>query len=349
MKDSHDDAPKPAALTAQERAAKAHGLPREVWSLFDRYVHGQTDRRGFLEGAAKFAVAGMTAAGMLDLLTPRFAEAQKVPAEDARIAARYVELASPNGYGTARAYLVKPASASAKLPVVVVAHENRGLNPHIEDIARRLALEGFIALAPDALFPLGGYPDDEDRARTLFTQLDQAKTHQDFLAAAEYARTLPEGTGAVGAVGFCYGGEIANFLAANVPTLRAAAPYYGAPAELAKVPQIRAELQLHFASRDARINDMFPPYEAALKAAGVTYEAFTYPDTDHGFNNDTTPRFDQAAADLAWSRTLALFRRTLADAPAVGDAGSAAPAGGDAGAAADGTKGAGSGGGGCNR
>ena len=322
MTESND--PKRSRGPANEsdaRAAQARRLPAEVWSLFDRYVHGQTDRRGFLEGAAKFAFAGMTAAGMLDLLSPRFAEAQKVPPADARLKAEYVVFDSPSGYGKARGYLVRPANASGKLPAVLVVHENRGLNPHIEDIARRVALENFVAFAPDALFPLGGYPGTEDAARALFTQLDQTKTREDFVAAAAYVRGLPDATGALGAVGFCYGGEIVNRLATKVPELRAGAPFYGTPPDLALVPNIKAELQLHFAANDARVNDAWPAYEAALKAANVKYEAFTYAGTEHGFNNDTTPRFNAEAAGQAWERTIALFNRTLRETGSAGGAG----------------------------
>jgi carboxymethylenebutenolidase len=221
-----------------------------------------------------------------------------------------VEIASP-GYGKVRAYKVQPTQPKGKLPVVLVVHENRGLNPHIEDIARRIALENFIAVAPDALFPLGGYPDNEDAARELFGKLDQSKTQQDFIAAAEYLKKLPEGNGKLGVVGFCYGGGVANFLATRVPALNAVVPFYGMAPALEDVPKIKAPLLLHFASTDERINASWPPFEAALKAAGVKYEAFTYPGTQHGFNNDTTPRYEEAAAKLAWGRTMEFFRKQL--------------------------------------
>jgi carboxymethylenebutenolidase len=290
---------------------KASDFPPEVLSLFDKYVHNVIDRRGFLEGAAKFAAGGLTAAAFLEALSPRFAEAQQVAKTDPRIKAESVEFPSPQGYGKGRGYLVMPAKAAAKLPAILVVHENRGLNPHIEDVARRLALEGFIAFAPDALFPLGGYPGDEDKGRELFTKLDQTKTREDFVAAAGFLRARPHTNGKVGVVGFCYGGGIANFLATRLPDLNAAVPFYGIAPSLDKVSAIKAPLQLHFADTDERINASWPPYEAALKAAGIKYEAFHYPGTQHGFNNDTTPRYDPAAAKLAWQRTVTFFGRTL--------------------------------------
>jgi carboxymethylenebutenolidase len=284
----------------------------EVLRLFDQYVHGQTSRRGFLSGASTYAaLSGATAIELLDALNPRFAAAQKVSPADPRIKTEYVEIDSPLGYGKVRGLLARPAKAEGKLPVILVIHENRGLNPHIEDIARRLAVDNFIAFAPDALFPLGGYPGDEDRARELFPKLDQAKTREDFIAAANFARSLPDGNGKLGAVGFCYGGGIVNFLAVSLPNLAAGAPFYGAPPPLEKVPDIKAELSLQFAGKDDRINAGWPGYEAALQKAGVKYEAYVYPGVEHGFNNDTTPRFDEAAAKLAWERTLALFNRVL--------------------------------------
>lgn len=283
----------------------------DVLKLFDKYVHGAIDRRGFLDGAAKFAVAGVTAAGLLDALSPRFAAAQKVPPTDARLHAEYVELDSPQGYGKVRGYLVRPSKPAGKLPAVLVVHENRGLNPHIEDVTRRVALENFLAFAPDALFAVGGYPGDEDKARELFKQLDQTKTREDFVAAANGLKGHPSSTGKLGVTGFCYGGGIANFLATRLPELRAAVPFYGTAPDSDQVSKIKARLLIHFAEQDERVNATWPAYEAALKAAGVKYEVFTYPGTQHGFNNDTTPRFDEAAAKLAWQRTIALFNATL--------------------------------------
>jgi carboxymethylenebutenolidase len=289
----------------------AHDFDQELLILFDAYVHGDIDRRGFLDKAARFAVGGVTAAMLLDQLNPRFAEAQVVRPDDPRIKGAHVEYPSPKGYGTMRGYLVQPAKASGRLPGVLVVHENRGLNPHIEDIARRLALENFVAFAPDALFPLGGYPGDEDKARELFPKLDQAKTREDFIAAVAWLKARPEVNGRVGAVGFCYGGGIANMLATRVPDLGAAVPFYGSAPPLEDVPKIKAPLLIHSAEQDPRINASWPDYEAALKAANVPYERHLYPGTQHGFNNDTTPRYDAAAAKLAWERTLAFLGKHL--------------------------------------
>ena len=283
----------------------------EVLSLFDKYVHGIIPRREFLKSAAKFAVAGLTAEALLETLSPQFAEAQQVAADDARLKTSYVEIPSPQGYGNARGYLAKPAKVAGKLPTVLVVHENRGLNPHIEDIARRLALENFIAFAPDALFPLGGYPGSEDKARELFQKLEQDKTRNDFIAAAGYLRALPAGNGKVGVVGFCYGGGIANFLATRLPDLGAAVPFYGGQPTAEDTAKIKAPLLIHYAGSDERVNAGWPAYEAALKAAGVRYEAHIYPGVQHGFNNDTTPRYDEAAAKLAWQRTVAFFNQHL--------------------------------------
>jgi carboxymethylenebutenolidase len=284
----------------------------ELWCLFDQYVHGDIDRRGFLDRAARFAAAsGTTAAALLAALSPDFVRAQKVAPTDTRLKTGFVEFASPAGHGQARAYVARPAAATGPLPSVLVVHENRGLNPHIEDITRRLALDNFIAVAPDALFTLGGYPGDEDAARALFAKVDQAKAREDFVAAAGWARGVAGGSGKLGAVGFCYGGGMVNFLATRVPELLSGAPFYGAPAPADAVGRIQAELSIVFAENDERINAAWPAYEAALKGAGVHFEAFKYPGTQHGFNNDTTPRYDAAAAAKAWSRTLALFNRTL--------------------------------------
>ena len=283
----------------------------EVLQLFDKYVHGIIPRREFLTRAGQYAVAGVTAEGLLNALSPRFAEAQEVQHSDPRIQARYVEYPSPKGYGTLRGYLVQPAGAKGRLPTVLVVHENRGLNPHIEDIARRLALDGFIAFAPDALFPLGGYPGDEDKARELFPKLDQTKTREDFIAAVAILKSLPQGNGKVGVTGFCYGGGISNFLATRIPDLAAAVPFYGAQPPVEEVAKIKAPLLVHYASDDERINAGWPKFEAALKAAGVRHQIYFYPDTLHGFNNNTTPRYQPAAAKLAWQRTVDFFRTHL--------------------------------------
>jgi carboxymethylenebutenolidase len=289
----------------------AHDFDQELLILFDAYVHGDIDRRGFLDKAARFAVGGVTAAMLLDQLNPTFAEAQVVSPEDKRLKAEHIEYPSPQGYGTMRGYFVRPASPSGKLPGVLVVHENRGLNPHIEDIARRLALENFVAFAPDALFPLGGYPGSEDEARALFPKLDQAKTREDFIAAAGWLKARPECTGKYGAVGFCYGGGVVNMLATRLPDLGAAVPFYGSAPPTEDVARIKAPLMVQSAEVDERINASWPAYEAALKAAGVRHERHLYPGTQHGFNNDTTPRFDAAAAKLAWQRTIEFLNKNL--------------------------------------
>ncbi|HET9978392.1 MAG TPA: dienelactone hydrolase family protein [Burkholderiaceae bacterium] len=284
----------------------------EVLKLFDQYVHGALDRRGFLDQAARYAAAGgPTAAALLAALSPDFAYGQKVPPADARIKTERVAIASPAGHGTINALVARPANATGTLPVVLVIHENRGLNPHIEDIARRLAVDNFIAVAPDLLTSQGGYPGDEDKAREAFAKIDQAKAREDWIAAATYARTVTGGNGKLGAVGFCYGGGIVNLLATRMPELAAGVPFYGAAAPTADVPRIKAELYIVYAENDERINAMWPAYEAALKAAGTKYTAQIFPGTGHGFNNDTTPRYDDKAAREAWGKTLALFNRTM--------------------------------------
>ncbi|MEO7270859.1 MAG: dienelactone hydrolase family protein [Vicinamibacterales bacterium] len=289
----------------------AHDFDQELLILFDAYVHGALDRRGFLEKAAKFAVGGVTAVMLLDQLSPKFLSAQVVKPEDPRITVQYVEYDSPKGYGKMRGYLAQPAKASGKLPAVLVIHENRGLNPHIEDIARRLALDNFVAFAPDALFPLGGYPGDEEKAREVFPKLDQAKTREDFVTATAWLKARPETNGKIGAVGFCYGGGMVNFLATRVPEMAAGVAFYGSAPNLEDVPKIKAALLIQSAEVDERINASWPAYETALKAANVRVERHVYPGTQHGFNNDTTPRFDAAAAKLAWERTVALFNQSL--------------------------------------
>ena len=289
----------------------AHDFDQDLLILFDAYVHGALDRRGFLDKAAKYAVGGVTAAMLLDQLSPKFAEAQVVRPEDNRIKAEHVEYASPKGYGTMRGYFVRPANPSGKLPGILVIHENRGLNPHIEDIARRLALDNFVVFAPDALFPLGGYPGDEDKAREVFPKLDQAKTREDFIAAAAWLKARPECTGRYGAVGFCYGGGMVNFLATQLPDLGAGVPFYGSSPATADVAKVKAPMLIQSAAVDERINASWPEYEGALKAAGVSFERHLYPGTQHGFNNDTTPRYDAAAAKLAWQRTLDFFNKHL--------------------------------------
>jgi carboxymethylenebutenolidase len=286
-------------------------IPDQAWPLFDRYVHGDLSRRGFLEQAATFAGGPAGAAALLAALSPNFAAAQQVKPDDARLATRRLAFPSPEGNGQINGYLAKPAGATGKLPAVLVVHENRGLNPHIEDIARRVALAGYVAYAPDALTPLGGYPGTEDDARALFAKLDPAKARADIVAAARGLLTLADTNGKLGVVGFCWGGSLSNHVATQVPELAVAVPFYGGAPAADDVPRIKARLLIHFAANDERINAAWPAYEAALKAAGVRYEAHTYPGTQHGFNNDTTPRYDPAAAQLAWERTLAAFKSAL--------------------------------------
>ena len=290
---------------------KASDFDPEVLKLFDAYVHGGIDRRGFLEKASKYAVGGVTAAMLLDQLNPRFAEAQQVAKDDKRLTAEYLPFPSPQGNAKTRGYFVRPSGAKGKLPGVLVVHENRGLNPHIEDVARRLALDSFVAFAPDALAPLGGYPGDEDAARQLFAKLDQAKAREDFVAAAAFLKSRSDCTGKIGVVGFCWGGGMANMLATRLPDLGAAVPFYGNQPTAEDAAKIKAPLLIHYAENDERINAGWPAYEAALKANHVPYAMHTYPGTQHGFNNDTTPRYDEAAAKLAWQRTIDFFNKHL--------------------------------------
>ena len=291
---------------------KASDFPQELLNLFDRYVHGEIDRRAFLEGAQKFAVGGLTATAIWESLRPNYAWAQQVPTTDARIQVETVTVQSPQGNGTIKGHFAKPANAKGKLPVVLVVHENRGLNPYIEDVARRLGTANFIAFAPDGLTSVGGFPGDNEKGGQLFATVDRAKMSEDFIAAARYLKTLPEGNGKVGVVGFCFGGGVANTLAVRMGAdLAAAAPFYGAMPPATEVPKIKAALSIHLAGLDARINAQLPAFEEALKANHVTYEAFTYEGANHGFHNDTTPRYDEAAAKLAWQRTLAHFNKYL--------------------------------------
>lgn len=289
----------------------ANDFHPEVLRLFDSYVHGYLSRNDFVDSAAKFATGTATGLTILEALSPKFSQSMQIQPMDQRVEASYVELPSPAGYGRVRGYLVKPAKPHGKLPGVLVVHENRGLNPHIEDIARRVALENFIAFAPDALFTLGGYPGDEDKARELFSTLDRATVNLDFLAAAEYFRSMPEINGKYGATGFCFGGGTVNFLATRLPDLGAAVPFYGNAPVTAEVPKIKAPLLIHYADTDERVNAQWAGYEAALNAAGIDYQMYRYPGTQHGFNNDTTPRYDAEAATLAWRRTIAFFNLHL--------------------------------------
>ena len=290
---------------------KASDFAPEVLKLFDGYVHGMLNRRQFLDGAAKFAIGGFTAAAMLESLKPNYAFAQQVAKGDARIKTEYLTYPSPQGSGTMRGYYARPANAGGKLPGVVVIHENRGLNPYIEDVARRLAVANFVAFAPDALTPVGGYPGDEDKARELFAKQDAGKRTEDLVAAAGYLKSRTECTGKIGAVGFCFGGTIANTMAVRIPDLGAAVPFYGDQPAAADVTKIKAPLLIHYAALDDRVNAGWPAYEAALKANGVRYEMYMYPGTNHGFHNDTTPRYDDAAAKLAWQRTVDFFNKNV--------------------------------------
>ena len=288
----------------------AADFPPEVLRLFDGYVHGQITRREFLDRAARYATAGVTATAMLQMLAPNFAWAQQVPKDDARIKAGYQEYPSPNGSGTMRGYLATPAKGMATGCIVVI-HENRGLSPYIEDVARRLAVEGYVALAPDALFPAGGYPGDEDKARDMFANLDMAKTREDLIAAVPYLKSRRDCNGKVASIGFCFGGGIANVMAVRFPDLAGAVPYYGPQPKAEDAAKIRAPILAHYAGEDQWVNAGIPAFESALKANGVKYEMHTYPGTQHGFHNDTTPRYDEAAAKLSWSRSLAFFKQNL--------------------------------------
>ena len=287
-------------------------LDPEVWKLFDRYVHGLIDRRGFLDGAGKYAVGGMTAVGILEALSPRYAEAQQVAPNDPRIRTERIDVKSPQGYGMIRALLARPANSAGKLPAVIVIHENRGLNPHIEDVVRRAAVAGFMAIGPDALTSLGGYPGTDEKGVEMQRTLEQPKMMADFVATARYVQTRPDSTGRLGAVGFCFGGGVVNNLAVQLGAdLHAGVPFYGGAPRAEDVPKITAPLLVTYAEDYERINAMWPAYEAALKANRVAYQMFTYPGTQHGFHNDTTPRFNKDQAAIAWKRTLDHFNKYL--------------------------------------
>ena len=290
---------------------KATDFDQNLLNLFDRYVHGLITRREFLDGASKFAGAGVSAAAILESLNPMYAEAQQVAEEDPRLKTESIDYPSPQGSGTMRGYLARPADSRGNLPGVVVIHENRGLNPHIKDVTRRTGLAGFLALGPDALTPLGGYPGNDDDGRVLQRQLDRGKMTEDFVAAVTYLKSHPECSGRIGVVGFCFGGGMANTLAVRIPDLACAVPFYGGQAAAEDVPKIQAPLLLHYAGLDERINAGWPTYEAALKANGTTYTAHMYDGVNHGFHNDTTPRYGQDAATLAWQRTIDFFNQNL--------------------------------------
>ena len=293
------------------RRMTAEDFDQELLDLYDFYAHGKISKREFLDGAARFAVGGLTAAALLNMLSPNYALAEQVSFNDPDILPEYVMYPSPNGHGEVRGYLVTPTGAEGPLPAVVVIHENRGLNPYIEDVARRLAKAGFIALAPDGLTSVGGYPGNDAEGRELQQTVDSTKLMNDFFAAYEWLAAHEATTGKVGCVGFCYGGGVCNALAVAYPELNASVPFYGRQANAADVPKIEAPLLLHYAELDERINEGWPEYEAALKEHGKTYTAHIYPGVNHGFHNDSTPRYDEAAAELAWERTLAFFNEHL--------------------------------------
>jgi carboxymethylenebutenolidase len=289
---------------------QASDFDQELLDLYDAYAHNQIDRRQFMDRASKFAVGGVTVAALLDMLSPRYALANQVEAMDPRIKGEFIEYDSPNGYGSIRGYHVRPAEGGARGSVVVV-HENRGLNPYIEDVARRVAVIGFNALAPDGLTPLGGYPGNDDEGRAMQAKLDRGKLMEDFIAAFHRLKDDPDSNGKIGVVGFCYGGGVANAMAVRLPELAAAVPFYGAQPTATDVPKINAPLLLHYAGLDKRITGGWPAYEEALKANNKEYTAYIYPDVNHGFHNDTTPRYDKSAAELAWSRTADFFKAKL--------------------------------------
>ncbi len=298
---------------AAQRPVTQLEIDQRVYDLYDEYCHGRIDRREFLSRASAIAVAGGLGLAMAQALLPRYARAQTISFTDSRIKATYVNYPSPGGNsGTMRGYLVQPAG-TGPFPAVLVIHENRGLKPYIEDVARRAATEGFLALAPDGLAPAGGYPGNDDDGRALQAGLDQAKLRVDLLNSARYVKAHKFSTGKLGVTGFCYGGGATNALAIALGAdMHAGAPYYGAAAETAGVPKIKAPLLIHYAEHDQRINDMWPVFEAALKAAGVPHQAHFYPGTQHGFHNNSTPRYNEAAAKLSWERTVAHLRKYLA-------------------------------------
>ena len=290
----------------------AQEFDQELLDLYDYYVHGQIDRRGFIDRAAKFAVGGLTAVALLEMLSPQYVLAAQVPKDDARVHTEYLKYPSPEGSGEMRGLFAKPAKLAGKLPGILVVHENRGLNPYIEDVARRVALAGFVAFAPDALYPVGGYPGTDDEGRALQQKLDSKKITEDFVAGAQFLHAHPDCNGSIGVTGFCFGGGIANTLAWRLPDIvKAAAPYYGGQPSAENAAKIKGSLLLHYAALDTRVNAGWPAYEKALKEAKVDYEAFIYPGVNHGFHNDTTPRYDKAAAELSWDRTIAFFKKKL--------------------------------------
>jgi carboxymethylenebutenolidase len=297
--------------TRMERK-KATDFPQELLNLFDLYVHGEIDRRAFFDGAKKFATGGLTVAAIFESLRPNYAWAQQVPKDDKRIETESATVPSPQGNESIKGYLARPANGGGKLPGVLVVHENRGLNPYIEDVARRLATENFIAFAPDGLTSVGGYPGNDEEGGKLFAKVDKPKMNEDFMAAARWLKARPDCTGKIGVVGFCFGGGIANSLSVRMGAdLNAAVPFYGAQPPAADAAKIKAPLLLQYAGLDTRITGNWPAYEEALKANHVTYAGYVYEGANHGFHNDTTPRYDEAAAKLAWKRTLDFFNKYL--------------------------------------
>jgi carboxymethylenebutenolidase len=290
---------------------KASDYPQELLDLFHEYQHGDISRRDFFERAGKFAVGGLTVAAIFEGLKPNYAWAQQVPKDDARIKTGYETVQSPEGNGSIKGYFARPANPTGKLPTVLVVHENRGLNPYVEDVARRFAIANFVAFAPDGLTSVGGYPGDDEKGAVAFRTVNGPKMFEDFVAAAQWLKARPESNGKIGVVGFCFGGGICNQLAVRMPDLGAAAPFYGRQVAAADVPKIKAALMLHYAGNDQGVNQGIPAYEAALKANNKTYAVFMYENTQHGFHNDTTPRYDEAAAKLAWTRTVEFFNKNL--------------------------------------
>ena len=291
---------------------KASDFPQELLNLFDGYVHGRIDRRAFLDGAQKFAVGGLTAAALFEMLRPNYAWATQVAEDDSRIKVETVSVPSPKGNGSVSGYLVRPANAQEKLPVVLVVHENRGLNPYIKDVARRLAVADFIAFAPDGLTSVGGYPGDDEKAVQLFREVNADKMREDMLAAAMWLKARPDSNGKLGAVGFCYGGTVVNWLAVRMGSdLAAAVPFYGGQPSATDAAKIKAPVLAHYGELDTRITSGWPAFDTALTAAHVVHEGYVYKGANHGFHNDTTPRYDEAAAALAWERTLGWFNKYL--------------------------------------
>lgn len=290
---------------------KKEDIKQEVFDLYDDYAHNRIDRRSFVQKLSTYAVGSLTVASLMSFLMPDYVGAIQVSKDDPNLKSEYINYPSPKGGGTIKGLLSMPVSAKAPLGGIVVVHENRGLNPHIEDIARRAALAGFITLAPDALSPLGGYPGNDDAGRELQSKRDRKEMQEDFIAAYTYLKAHKDCNGKVGVVGFCYGGGIANMMAVRIPDLAASVPFYGGQPTVEEVPQIKAPLLLHYAGLDTRINDGWPAYEAALKENKKEYTAYIYPNVNHGFNNDTTPRYDRDAATLAWSRTIEFFTNKL--------------------------------------